>query len=228
KRRSTSITPFERATLETLDVAVLVPIRRGPDLVALLCLGPKRSGDIYTPTDMALLGAVAGRVSDRPLSLDASVVAEQARVVQETLRRYVPQAVAQRLVTGQDVEAGEREVTVLFVDIRGYTGFSEEREAEEIFRTVNRYSETVSRCVAARGGVVIEFSGDGVLAVFGAPDEAPMKERAAVQATREILAAMAKLPAPGGDGGPTLSVGVGIATGPAFCGTVQSADRSVW
>jgi len=119
-------------------------------------------------------------------------------------------------------------VTVLFVDIRGYTGFSEEREAEEIFRTVNRYSETVSRCVAARGGVVIEFSGDGVLAVFGAPDEAPMKERAAVQATREILAAMAKLPAPGGDGGPTLSVGVGIATGPAFCGTVRSADRSVW
>ncbi|HXQ21258.1 MAG TPA: hypothetical protein VN812_06250, partial [Candidatus Acidoferrales bacterium] len=46
-RRSTSLTPFERAAIETLDVAVLVPFRRGPDLVAFSCLGPKRSGDIY-------------------------------------------------------------------------------------------------------------------------------------------------------------------------------------
>jgi class 3 adenylate cyclase len=50
---------------------------------------------------------------------------------------------------------------VLFVDIRGYTGFSEPREAEEIFHTVNRYTETVSKLVQARGGVV-EFTGDGM------------------------------------------------------------------
>ncbi len=68
-RRSTSLTPFERAAIETLEVAVLVPFRRGPDLVAFSCLGPKRSGDIYTPTDLAWLGAVAGKVSDRLLAL---------------------------------------------------------------------------------------------------------------------------------------------------------------
>jgi hypothetical protein len=56
-RRSASLTPFERAAIETLEVAVLVPFRRGPDLVAFSCLGPKRSGDIYTPTDLAWLGA---------------------------------------------------------------------------------------------------------------------------------------------------------------------------
>ena len=68
-RRTASLTPFERAAIETLDVAVLVPIRRGADLAAFWCLGAKRSGDIYTPTDLALLGAVAGAISDRLLAL---------------------------------------------------------------------------------------------------------------------------------------------------------------
>lgn len=227
-RRTTSLTPFERAALETLDTAVLLPIRRGADLVAFSCLGPKRSGDIYTPTDLTLLGAVAGKISDRLLALDATAVTEQARNMQEALRRYVPGAVAERIVSGRSVEAGEREVTVLFVDIRGYTGFSESRQAEEIFATVNRYTETVSQLVQARGGVVVEFHGDGMLAVFGAPDEIPMKERAAVQAGRDILAGIAALSGPGGAAAPALSVGVGIATGPAFVGNIQSSDRFIW
>jgi class 3 adenylate cyclase len=227
-RRSASLTPFERAALETLDVAVLVPYRRGPDLVAFSCLGPKRSGDIYTPTDLALLGAVAGKISDRLLSIDASAVLAQTRAMQEKLRRYVPGAVAQRLVNGKDVEPGEREVTVLFVDIRGYTGFAEQRQATEIFQTVNRYTETVSALVQARRGVVVEFTGDGMMAVFGAPEEIPMKERAAVETARDILAAIAHLPEPTGDAGPALAVGVGIATGTAFVGNIQSADRLIW
>jgi class 3 adenylate cyclase len=226
ERRSAALNPFERAALETLDVAVLMPIRRGLALVAFECLGPKRSGDIYTPTDLALLGAVAGKISDRLLSLDATAVADQARSMQEALRRYVPGAVAQRVVGGQNVTAEEREVTVLFVDIRGYTGFSEPREAEEIFHTVNRYTDTVSQLVQARGGVVVEFHGDGMLAVFGAPDEVPMKERTAVEAARAVVAAVAELPRPGA--GAALSVGVGIATGPAFVGNIQAADRFIW
>jgi len=68
-RGATSLTPFERAAIETLDVAVLVPIRRGAELAAFWCLGAKRSGDIYTPTDLALLGAAAGTISDRLLAL---------------------------------------------------------------------------------------------------------------------------------------------------------------
>jgi hypothetical protein len=85
-RHAASLSPFERAALETLDVAVLLPIRRGPDLVAFSCIGPKRSGDIYTPTDLAWLGAVAGKISDRLLSLDATAVAEQARTMHNALQ----------------------------------------------------------------------------------------------------------------------------------------------
>jgi class 3 adenylate cyclase len=227
-RHATSLAPFERAALETLDVAVLLPVRRGPDLVAFACLGPKRSGDIYTPTDLAWLGAVAGKISDRLSSLDAAAVAEQARAMHDALRRYVPGAVAERIASGRDVEAGEREVTVLFVDVRGYTGLSERHEADEIFGTVNQYTQTVSTLVQARGGAVVEFNGDGMLAVFGAPDEIPMKERAAVAAARAIVVAVAALPGPGGGTQPALAVGVGIATGVAFVGNIQSSDRLIW
>jgi adenylate cyclase len=205
-----------------------MPIRRGGDLVAFLCLGAKRSGDIYTPTDLTLLGAVAGQISERLLSLDAAAVAEQAQVAQAALRRYVPGAVAERVASGREMESGEREVTVLFVDIRGYTGFSEAREAAEIFHTVNAYTETVSRLVQAHGGAVVEFHGDGMLAVFGALEVVPHKERDAVEAARAIPAAIATLPASNGGVGPSLSVGVGIATGMAFVGNIQSSDRFIW
>ncbi|MFN8643206.1 MAG: adenylate/guanylate cyclase domain-containing protein [Candidatus Binatia bacterium] len=227
-RRGAPVSAFERAALETLDVALLLPIRRGAELAAFSCLGPKRSGDIYTPAELALLAALATATSGRMQSIDAEAVAAQARATEEALRRYVPGAIAQRIVAGQDLEAGERELSVLFVDIRGYTGFSERRAAEEIFSTVNRYTEAVSREVRACGGTVVEFHGDGMMAVFGAPEPIPDKERCAVQAARAIAATVAALPPVRGDGGPTLSVGVGIATGLTFVGNIQSADRLIW
>jgi class 3 adenylate cyclase len=209
---------FDRAALETLGAAVLVPTRRREDVVAFTCLGPKRSGDIYTPEELAYLAAVANRCSEVLLKLDDDVVIREARQMQEALRRYVPGAVADEIESGRALEASEREVTVLFVDIRGYTSLAERRAAEEIFSTVNAYTERVSEFVRGRGGAVVEFNGDGLMAVFGAPRELPSKERAAVEAAREIVGAFR-------DG---IEVGVGIASGPAFVGNIRAADRWIW
>ena len=71
--------------------------------------------------------------------------------MQASLRRYVPGAVADELASGRELESREREVTVLFVDIRGYTGFSQAREAEEVFSTVNRYTAAVSETARKHG-----------------------------------------------------------------------------
>ena len=146
--------------------------------------------------------------------------------MQESLRRYVPGAVAEQLASGAELTAGEREVSVLFVDIRGYTGFAESRRAAEVFSTVNRYTEAVSQVVQKHGGSVVEFNGDGMMAVFGAPRELAHKERAAVEAGREIVEAVGALPVEGTRAG--LSVGVGIATGEAFVGNIQAVDRMIW
>jgi adenylate cyclase len=75
------------------------------------------------------------------------------------------------------------------------------------------------------GGSFVEFNGDGMMAVFGAPREIANKERAAIESGREIVEAVGALPV---EDGKPLSVGVGIATGEAFVGNIQAVDRMIW
>jgi adenylate cyclase len=76
---------------------------------------------------------------------------------------------------------------------------------------------------------VVEFNGDGMMAVFGAPKELVHKERAAVQAGYEIVDAVGALPVDDSAAGSTkLAVGVGVATGEAFVGNIQAVDRMIW
>jgi class 3 adenylate cyclase len=221
--------PADRAALDSLRVAVVLPISRNEPPAAFVCLGHKRSGDIYTTTDYALLAAVADKVAGELLRFDEAEIHRQARVMQDALRRYVPEPVAARLASGQEPEAGEREISVLFVDIRGYTTHSEGWTNAENFSVVNRYTETVSRVIRHYGGTIVEFTGDGVMAVFGAPDPLLQKERAAVEAGRAIVAAVRSLaPERAGPKSRPLEVGVGIATGQAFVGNIQSVDRLIW
>jgi class 3 adenylate cyclase len=221
--------PFDRAALETLQAEAVVPIRQGQALAAFLCLGPKRSGDVYTSTDLSHLAAVAKTASNQLLRFDQEEVTREAEAMRESLRRYVPGAVAEHLASGAELTPGERQVSVLFVDIRGYTTYSETRRAEEIFSTVNRYTEAVSQIVHRHGGSVVEFNGDGMMAVFGAPRDLAHKERAAVEAGREIVLAVRSILVEDSateHGG--LSVGVGIATGPVYVGNIQAVDRMIW
>jgi adenylate cyclase len=221
-----ALSGLDRAAVEALGAVLVVPVRRAEALAAFVCLGAKRSGDVYTATDTAFLAAVASRLGERLTHLGESERLREARGLQEALRRYVPGAVAERVARGEVPAAGEREVSVLFVDLRGYTTLAEGLRAPEIFATVNRYTERASSVIGAHGGSVVEFHGDGLLAAFGAPDPLAGKERAAVAAARELVHAVEAL---AGDGaGPPLSVGVGIATGSVFVGNVRGHDREIW
>jgi class 3 adenylate cyclase len=217
---------FDRAVLDTLDAAVVLPITRGESIALVACLGPKRSGDVYAVTDLNLLAAVIARVSAKLDRFDHARVEAQSQEMQRALRRYVPGVVVETLASGAKLEAAECEVSVLFADIRGYTAFSEKRGASDIFDAVNRYTETVSEVVRRHAGSVVEFHGDGLMAVFGAPNPLEAKERSAVAAGRAIFAEVSALR---GDAiGTELTVGVGIATGTAFVGNIQAIDRMIW
>jgi hypothetical protein len=188
--------PFDRAALETLQAEVVVPVRQDEALAAFLCLGPKRSGDVYTSTDLSLLAAVAEKVATELRRFDQEQTVREAREMQESLRRYVPGAVVEQLSSGATLTSGER------------------------------YTETASQIVQKHAGSVVEFNGDGMMAVFGAPRELAHKERAALKAGREIVEAVGSLTVDDAQGRPTkLSVGVGIATGEAFVGNIRAVDR---
>jgi class 3 adenylate cyclase len=215
------------SVLSALGAQVAFPIHRGSGLEAFDFLGEKKSGDIYTSTDLTLLTSLGRTLSSHMLRFDEAELLERAQAIQVRMRRYVPGAVAEAIAQGEDLETGEREVSVLFVDIRGYTSFSDGREATDIFSTVNRYTETVSTIVNRRGGVVVEFNGDGMMAVFGAPRPLEHKEAAAVLAARDLVAAVPAIQLAQAPSAP-LSVGVGVATGIAYVGNIEAADRTIW
>jgi hypothetical protein len=168
--RSKELGPFERAALETLGAEVVVPQLRGAQLVAFTCVGAKKSGDIYTATDLRLMASVAERCGEVIERIDLETLARESQAMQSALRRYVPGAVADRVLAGDGLAPTEQEVTVLFVDIRGYTSMAERLAAEEVFATINEHTERVSGIVQENGGTIVEFNGDGMMAVFGAPE----------------------------------------------------------
>ena len=229
RRRGAELSPFDRAALETLGAEVVLPIRMEARLAAFICLGAKRSGDVHTPTDVALLAAVAGRLSSELRRFDEADVSRNKREMYERIRRYVPGAVATELESGDPLEAREVEVSVLFVDIRGYTRYSESREPHEVFSLLNRYTEAVSEIVRKYGGTIVEFNGDGMMAVFGAPQALANREHASVRAGTELAIAVPRLLAQQAPAvTEALAIGIGIASGPAFVGSIRSVDRLIW
>jgi class 3 adenylate cyclase len=219
---------LERAELESIDPKLLVPVAGEKGLAAVLCLGEKASEDIYTPVDVALLEGLADRASAELARFDAATIERAERERYERMAGYVPAPVRDEVMARAiEVEPGEREVSVLFVDMRGYTAFSEKRSPDEIFRVVNAYTTAVSQVVREHMGFVVEFQGDGLMAVFGAPRTLAHKEEAPVLAALAVVDAIES-----GEveelAGHALQVGVGVATGPAYVGNVQSIDRKIW
>ena len=219
----------DRAALESMAVELVVPISLRGELAAFVCLGGKGSGDIFTPSDVALLLGLADKAGDELLRFEQAEVERQSRQLTEELRRYVPGAVAREIDEGLRLAPGERDVSVLFVDIRGYTPFSEGQTPDAIFAAVSRYTDLVSGLVDEYGGSVVEFHGDGLMAVFGAPRPLADKEEAAVRAACAISRAVPGLELEGADGRlHRLDVGVGVATGSSYVGPLKTSDRAIW
>jgi adenylate cyclase len=131
-----------------------------------------------------------------------------------------PQLTERVLEEGTDLKGEEVEVSVLFLDVQNFTSFSEETEAHEVVRCLNELFETAVPCVHDNGGHVDKFVGDGLIAVFGAPERQPDHARRAVAAARCIAE---KVNADGGEAG--LRVGVGVNSGRVIAGTVGGGGR---
>ena len=127
-------------------------------------------------------------------------------------------------------EAGEeRVVTVLFADIRGFSGYTNTHPARQVLDLLNSYFEAVIPILEAHGGTVNQFIGDGVMVLFGAPDARPRHAALAVTAAVAMvrrLRAMEQVWASLGK--PGLKIGVGIHTGPAVVGAVGSSLRRTY
>jgi len=153
-------------------------------------------------------------------------LAERDRV-RSLLGKVVSPEIAEKLLS-RDVELGgeEREVTMLFSDLRGFTTYSESRDAQEIVAVLNEYFTRVSAAIESNNGVVDKYLGDGMMALFGAPvshEDDAGNAMAAALAMVETLDEMNRGLAQRGL--PPLSMGIGINTGHVVAGNLGGPNR---
>ena len=140
--------------------------------------------------------------------------------IREAFGTYVDRDVAEHILReGTALEGEEVEVTVMFIDVRGFTGLAEQLAAPEGVATLNRLFELVVPIIHEHGGHIDKYVGDGLLAVFGAPRRQDDHADEALAAACELAAAV------DAEFSDELSIGVGLNSGRVVAGNVGGAGR---
>ena len=149
--------------------------------------------------------------------------------VNSALVRYTSPDIADYALTtaeGQKSGGQTKNVTILMSDLRGFTALSSKLTAEELIKVLNRYFEAMVACIQKYHGTVIEFLGDGIFTVFGAPKDLEDHASCAVNCAVEMQKAM---PAVNewnkANGYPELQMGIGINTGDVVVGNIGSVQK---
>ena len=146
----------------------------------------------------------------------------ERQVIRQTLGRYVPEKVAHELLSaGGRIEPTEVRATVLFCDLVGFTSLTETLGPTGIVEVLNGWFSRMTEILERRGGTVIQFQGDALLATFNIPVTDPEHARQAVGAALEMRAGTRRI----SSGGRPLECRIGVATGAVVAGAVGASGR---
>jgi len=144
------------------------------------------------------------------------------------LRRFLPPQVADLIVasgTEKQLESHRREITALFCDLRGFTGFSENADPEDVMALLRDYHDAIGHIIFKYGGTLERFAGDGVMVIFNDPVPVENPALQAVLMALDMRAAIGGLIERWRDLGHDLGFGIGIAHGFATLGTIGFEGR---
>ena len=156
--------------------------------------------------------------------------AEMARrKTRAAFSRYVSPAVVEELMSNPDsVSLGgqRRDLTIIFVDIRGFIAYRENKAPEQVVRRLNEYLTAMTGVIFRYGGTLDKYLGDGLMAIYGAPVFFPDHVHRAIQTAIEIQEVIDELNRSWIEKNePPLKIGVGINTGSVLVGNVGSPER---
>jgi PAS domain S-box-containing protein len=184
--------------------------------------GPRLWSVVFSP----LQGEGAGALG-AALVLDDLTESRRREQQVAQVRQYLPLALVENLRSADFTALGgqERDISVLFCDLRGFTRFSETLEPEDVMRIVNRYLTVASDAIHAAGGLVDKYMGDAVTGLFNTqlnpePQHTLRALQAAIALRRAVADLHSALPPE-----QRLAYGIGLHTGAAVLGNVGSAAR---
>ncbi|HVE12194.1 MAG TPA: adenylate/guanylate cyclase domain-containing protein [Elusimicrobiota bacterium] len=180
--------PSLSQSINDISSGLLLPLWAKGERLGVFYMDNRRSGQSFTDQDLYLASAIASLIS---LQLTLERHAQLARI-EANMSRYFAPDVVQRIIEKSrgeehlDLEVQEKDVTVLFVDMEGFTSMSRTMPPREVSKILNPYLGVIARCIQSEGGHVNKFIGDSVMGIFspdpGSSESKP--ERYAEQALR--------------------------------------------
>jgi adenylate cyclase len=208
--------------------AMAAPLWYGTSVEGLLYADSTLRARAFDAFDLDLLSALGNQLA---MAIERSRLERfgvEQQVARRRLERYHSPAVVERITQGNTADglvAEERDVTVLFADVVGFTARCERMEPPAVAALLNRYFSELTAAVFRHEGTVDKFIGDCLMAVFGAPIPSTDHQERAVAAALEMRAALERLnrPEPAEE---RLEFRVGIHSGRVVAGDIGSLQRT--
>jgi len=152
---------------------------------------------------------------------------QEREMLRETFGKYVSQEIRDEILAGRVALEGQvREATILFADLRDFTTWVEASDPRDVVRDLNSYFTEMETAIRGHGGLVLQYIGDEIEAVFGAPVDKPDHAAAAVRAAQEMRTRLVAWNAGRAAAGkPALRNGIGVHTGTVVAGNIGSSER---
>lgn len=184
----------------------------------------------FSPDDLELISAVAAQTAVTVETVKAHRRLAREEVARANYSRFMPEYVVKQLLEKPNsfrLGGVNQNITVLFSDIRGFTAISENTNPEKVVGLLNKYFSAMSEIIFEHGGTLDKYIGDGLMAIFGAPNATPEDAknalRTAVAMQQRIVTLNRELEA---EGFSQIAVGIGLHTGEATIGYIGSEQRS--
>jgi class 3 adenylate cyclase len=229
------------AALAGVRTVLVVPMLKGQELVGTIGVY-RREVVPFTEKQIELLQTFASQaviaIENTRLLKDLNKlnrqleqrVAEQVSEIERMgrLRRFLPPQVADLIVasgTEKQLESHRREITALFCDLRGFTGFSESSDPEDVMALLREYHAAIGGIINKYGGTLERYAGDGVMVVFNDPIPVDNPAFQAVRMAIDMRVAIGELIEKWRKLGHDIGFGIGIAHGFATLGTIGFEGR---
>ena len=184
----------------------------------------------FSPDHLELISAVAAQTAVTVETVKAHKRLAREEVARANYCRFMPEYVVQQLLENPDsfrLGGINQTITVLFADIRGFTGIAENESPEKVVGLLNQYFTAMTEIIFEHGGTLDKYIGDGLMALFGAPTATPADATNALNAAVAMQKRLAELRSePDNLSFRAVEIGIGLHTGVATVGYIGSERRS--